>query len=296
MGRVSSRSHANPERSSGQCGAMLPPPPYLTGPLCRQPLGAGSGPSSPPAPLLRHQTLGGGKGPTGGASSPAGPAAPPGPRPGGGEPSQAQPPAPLRTREIPRQLPAGDKSTGGERGGRDGSRSTSAASTSHEPAPPPRPPPGRRSLPGATTKQGQTVCLSPSAPWVKLIVTRILNSSRREIKAPAENGAAETAPAAPRPPAPAMSPHLLLVLLLAAALCRGAPLAGELRCRCVRTVSEVIPPRRLARVEFVAEGPHCAEPEVIATTKQGQTVCLSPSAPWVKLIVTRILNSSHNQL
>ncbi|XP_050751928.1 alveolar macrophage chemotactic factor-like [Gymnogyps californianus] len=91
-----------------------------------------------------------------------------------------------------------------------------------------------------------------------------------------------------------MSPHLRLVLLLAAAaaLCRGAPLAGELRCRCVRTVSEVIPPRRLARVEFVAEGPHCAVPEVIATTKQGQTVCLSPSAPWVKLIVTRILNSS----
>uniref|UniRef100_A0A8D0FI86 Chemokine interleukin-8-like domain-containing protein n=2 Tax=Strigidae TaxID=30459 RepID=A0A8D0FI86_STROC len=71
----------------------------------------------------------------------------------------------------------------------------------------------------------------------------------------------------------------------------GSPLAGELRCRCVRAVSDVIPPRRLARVELVAEGPHCAVPEVIATTKQGQTVCLSPSAPWVKLLVTRILNS-----
>ncbi|KAM6071396.1 permeability factor 2-like [Theristicus caerulescens] len=97
-----------------------------------------------------------------------------------------------------------------------------------------------------------------------------------------------------------MSPHLRLLLLLllaaAAALCRGAPLAGELRCRCPRTVSEVIPPRRLARVELVAEGPHCAVPEVIATTKQGQTVCLNPAAPWVKLILTRILNSSHNQL
>uniref|UniRef100_A0A8C3NR68 C-X-C motif chemokine n=1 Tax=Cyanoderma ruficeps TaxID=181631 RepID=A0A8C3NR68_9PASS len=68
-----------------------------------------------------------------------------------------------------------------------------------------------------------------------------------------------------------------------------APLAGELRCRCVRTVSEVIPPRRLARLEFVAEGPHCAVPEVIATTKQGQMVCLNPSKPWVKLLVTRIL-------
>ncbi|NWW09069.1 IL8 protein, partial [Oreocharis arfaki] len=69
----------------------------------------------------------------------------------------------------------------------------------------------------------------------------------------------------------------------------GAPLAGELRCRCVRTVTEVIPPRRLARLEFLAEGPHCSVPEVIATTKQGQMVCLNPIAPWVKLLVTRIL-------
>ncbi|NXI38383.1 IL8 protein, partial [Galbula dea] len=89
-----------------------------------------------------------------------------------------------------------------------------------------------------------------------------------------------------------MSSHLCLALLLAAAatLSRGAPLGGELRCRCLRTVSEVIPPRRLASVELLAQGPHCAVPEVIATTKQGQTVCLNPSAPWVKIILTRILN------
>ncbi|KAM4781869.1 growth-regulated alpha protein-like [Cyanocitta cristata] len=94
-----------------------------------------------------------------------------------------------------------------------------------------------------------------------------------------------------------MNLHLrLLVLLAAAALCQGAPPAGELRCRCVRTVSEVIPPRRLARLEFLVEGPHCAVPEVIATTKQGQMVCLNPTAPWVKLLVTRILRSSPNKL
>uniref|UniRef100_A0A8C3D7R6 C-X-C motif chemokine n=1 Tax=Corvus moneduloides TaxID=1196302 RepID=A0A8C3D7R6_CORMO len=91
---------------------------------------------------------------------------------------------------------------------------------------------------------------------------------------------------------PAMNPHLrLLVLLAAAALCQGKRPTGELRCRCVRTVSEVIPPRRLARLEFLVEGPHCAVPEVIATTKQGLMVCLNPTAPWVKLLVTRILQS-----
>ncbi|XP_023782800.1 growth-regulated alpha protein-like [Cyanistes caeruleus] len=71
-----------------------------------------------------------------------------------------------------------------------------------------------------------------------------------------------------------MNPRLrILLLLAAAALCQGAPLAGELRCRCPRTVSEVI-----------------------ATTKQGHMVCLNPAAAWVKLLVTRILRSSPNKL
>ncbi|NWR75362.1 CXCL2 protein, partial [Centropus unirufus] len=76
----------------------------------------------------------------------------------------------------------------------------------------------------------------------------------------------------------------------ATSLLAGGPPAGELRCRCPRTVSQLIPLRRLARVELLAEGPHCAVPEVIATTKQGQMICLNPSAPWVKRIVTSILN------
>lgn len=91
----------------------------------------------------------------------------------------------------------------------------------------------------------------------------------------------------------------------------GAPPAGELRCRCVRAVAERIPPRHLVQVELIPEGPHCAAPEVMwvlpvlnplspdpdwprsprrATTKQGHTLCLSPSVPWVKLLVARFLN------
>ncbi|CAM5139061.1 unnamed protein product [Natator depressus] len=89
------------------------------------------------------------------------------------------------------------------------------------------------------------------------------------------------------------SPLMMLLLLEAcAALCRGAPMAGELRCQCVQTVSEVISPKLIALVELIPEGPHCGLPEVIATTKQGKKICLEPSAPWVKLIVTKILNSA----
>uniref|UniRef100_A0A674J7T0 Chemokine interleukin-8-like domain-containing protein n=1 Tax=Terrapene triunguis TaxID=2587831 RepID=A0A674J7T0_9SAUR len=70
----------------------------------------------------------------------------------------------------------------------------------------------------------------------------------------------------------------------------GAPMAGELRCQCLQTETAVIPPKRIANVELIPEGPHCGVPEVIATTKQGKKVCLEPTAPWVKLIVTKILN------
>ncbi|XP_044873431.1 growth-regulated alpha protein-like isoform X1 [Mauremys mutica] len=91
---------------------------------------------------------------------------------------------------------------------------------------------------------------------------------------------------------------LLLLLLLAAcaALRRGAPMAGELRCHCLQTEAAVIHPKRVAHVELIPEGPHCGVPEVIATTKHGKKVCLDPNAPWVQLIVTRILNSKSNKL
>uniref|UniRef100_A0A669PZD8 Chemokine interleukin-8-like domain-containing protein n=1 Tax=Phasianus colchicus TaxID=9054 RepID=A0A669PZD8_PHACC len=81
-----------------------------------------------------------------------------------------------------------------------------------------------------------------------------------------------------QPTAPAMSARLLLPLLLSAVVASsalpaaGAPPAGELRCRCVRAVAERIPPRHLVQVELIPEGPHCAVPEVIATTKQGHTL------------------------
>ncbi|XP_065261185.1 growth-regulated alpha protein-like [Emys orbicularis] len=104
----------------------------------------------------------------------------------------------------------------------------------------------------------------------------------------------------PPPPARTMSrprsfapgsPLLLLLLLAAcAALCRDAPMACELRCQCLQTQAAVIPPKRIANVELIPGGPHCGVPEVIATTKHGREVCLEPTAPWVKLIVTKILN------
>ncbi|XP_065452002.1 growth-regulated alpha protein-like isoform X1 [Chrysemys picta bellii] len=101
----------------------------------------------------------------------------------------------------------------------------------------------------------------------------------------------------PRSFAPGSPLLLLLLLLLAcAALCRGAPMAGELRCQCLQTETAVIHPKRIAYVELIPEGPHCGVPEVIATTTHGKKVCLDPTARWVKIVINKILNSQSTKL
>uniref|UniRef100_A0A8C3XSB8 Chemokine interleukin-8-like domain-containing protein n=1 Tax=Chelydra serpentina TaxID=8475 RepID=A0A8C3XSB8_CHESE len=89
-----------------------------------------------------------------------------------------------------------------------------------------------------------------------------------------------------------LNPLLLMMtwLLLECPRAAGAPMAGELRCQCLQTVTGVIPPKRIAHVELIPEGPHCGVPEVIATTKHGKKMCLEPNAPWVKLILKKILS------
>ncbi|XP_029454764.1 permeability factor 2-like [Rhinatrema bivittatum] len=92
-----------------------------------------------------------------------------------------------------------------------------------------------------------------------------------------------------------MSLPLLLLLLLPAV--RAAPFQDasartELRCQCIKTVSEFIPIKQIANVELIPEGPHCPTVEVIANLKNGMQVCLNPEAKWVKIIIDKILNGA----
>ncbi|XP_074922454.1 alveolar macrophage chemotactic factor-like [Chelonoidis abingdonii] len=69
-------------------------------------------------------------------------------------------------------------------------------------------------------------------------------------------------------------------------------LGGELRCQCLQTVSGLVSPKLLVRVEIIPKGPQCSTVEVIATLKTSQQICLDPQAKWVKMIINRILRSS----
>uniref|UniRef100_A0A8D0WL62 C-X-C motif chemokine n=1 Tax=Sus scrofa TaxID=9823 RepID=A0A8D0WL62_PIG len=71
----------------------------------------------------------------------------------------------------------------------------------------------------------------------------------------------------------------------------GAPVGGELRCQCLQTV-QGIHLKNIQNLKVTPPGPHCDQTEVLATLKNGQEVCLNPSAPMVKKIIEKMLNKS----
>ncbi|XP_063797195.1 interleukin-8-like [Pseudophryne corroboree] len=65
--------------------------------------------------------------------------------------------------------------------------------------------------------------------------------------------------------------------------------ARELRCQCVKTESRPISHRHFLNIELIPKGPHCKHLEVIGTLKNGQEICLEPTAPWVKKLIDKYL-------
>ncbi|XP_072261437.1 interleukin-8-like [Pyxicephalus adspersus] len=87
---------------------------------------------------------------------------------------------------------------------------------------------------------------------------------------------------------------VLAVCLMCITFSEGKTLvsAQELRCQCVKTESKPISARHFLNLEVIPKGPHCKNVEVIATMKKGLMVCLEPTAPWVKRIIDRFLDSA----
>ncbi|XP_043917883.1 growth-regulated alpha protein-like [Protopterus annectens] len=88
----------------------------------------------------------------------------------------------------------------------------------------------------------------------------------------------------------------VLLLVTHAAFSSGAALGVDLRCQCINTISDFIPPKNMANIEIIPKGPHCSIVEVIATLKSSHLICLNPNAKWVKTVIEKILNSDKHNL
>ncbi|XP_070623067.1 interleukin-8-like [Erythrolamprus reginae] len=90
---------------------------------------------------------------------------------------------------------------------------------------------------------------------------------------------------------------ILSLLLVSATLTEGASLAQvglELRCQCIETYSNPSLRGHIRSVNLINSGPHCSDIQVIATLKDGRKVCLDPIAPWVKRVITNLLEKAKN--
>ncbi|NXA40192.1 IL8 protein, partial [Eudromia elegans] len=62
---------------------------------------------------------------------------------------------------------------------------------------------------------------------------------------------------------------------------------GNLSCRCIKTTSEYISPKRYESLEIRPVGSTCRRTEIIIKLKSSK-VCVNPEALWVKKLLKRI--------
>ncbi|XP_009873103.1 PREDICTED: C-X-C motif chemokine 13, partial [Apaloderma vittatum] len=88
-------------------------------------------------------------------------------------------------------------------------------------------------------------------------------------------------------------PWFLLVLLVLFHSVQAAILEvnGNLNCRCVKTTSDYISPKRYESIEIRPVGSTCRRTEIIIKLKASGKVCVNPDAPWVKKLLKRIAST-----
>ncbi|XP_008495659.2 alveolar macrophage chemotactic factor [Calypte anna] len=88
-------------------------------------------------------------------------------------------------------------------------------------------------------------------------------------------------------------PWAILLLLLLAHPAHPAILEvnGNLSCRCVKTTSDYISPKKYESLEIRPVGSSCRRTEIIIKLKPSGKVCVDPDAPWVKKLLKRIAST-----
>ncbi|XP_043557881.1 interleukin-8-like [Chiloscyllium plagiosum] len=58
------------------------------------------------------------------------------------------------------------------------------------------------------------------------------------------------------------------------------------RCKCAKVISNFIHPRRFQDVNIFYQGSFCRKVEIIITLKGGKKVCVDPTTPWIKRVIS----------
>ncbi|KFW81563.1 Interleukin-8, partial [Manacus vitellinus] len=60
---------------------------------------------------------------------------------------------------------------------------------------------------------------------------------------------------------------------------------GNLSCRCAKTTSDYISPKKYESIEIRPVGSTCRRTEIMIKLKSLEKVCVDPDTPWVKKLL-----------
>ncbi|KAI1900364.1 hypothetical protein AGOR_G00049200 [Albula goreensis] len=92
-----------------------------------------------------------------------------------------------------------------------------------------------------------------------------------------------------------LGPHFLFTALAVScfATLYAFPMDGfdlGLKCRCLKSSSQFIPPRQMKRVEIFPADARCRQPEIIITRTDNKVLCVDPNAPWISKVIASVMN------
>ncbi|KAM3672164.1 interleukin-8-like [Ammospiza maritima maritima] len=90
---------------------------------------------------------------------------------------------------------------------------------------------------------------------------------------------------------------LALALALALLLSSLVPVGGlsleslltNMRCKCIKSTAHVINLGLILTIHVTPPGIHCRRKEVILTLKKNRQVCVTPEAPWIQLLIHKLM-------
>ncbi|XP_059699508.1 C-X-C motif chemokine 2-like [Haemorhous mexicanus] len=86
---------------------------------------------------------------------------------------------------------------------------------------------------------------------------------------------------------------LALLLLLSSSVPAGGlsleSLLTNMRCKCIKSTTHVINLGLILTIHVTPPGIHCRRKEVILTLKKNRQVCVTPEAPWIQLLIHKLM-------
>ncbi|XP_028942588.1 interleukin-8-like, partial [Antrostomus carolinensis] len=69
-------------------------------------------------------------------------------------------------------------------------------------------------------------------------------------------------------------------------------LLTNMRCKCIKSTTQIINLGLILAIDVTPPGIHCRRKEIILTLKKNRKVCVTPEAPWIQMLIHKLMQRS----